>query len=361
MEYQFNFAAGPTSLPKEVLSRLAEELAQGNGETVLELSPRHPRFTAIYEETEALLREYLSIPENYRVFFMHGTPANQHAAVAMNLLGESKKADYVISGQTAMRASIEAKRYGDIAVAASSAGASFTFIPATSRESFRQDASYVHICYSNAYHGTQFPYTPDTGDIPLVADMTACLGMEEINISEYGLIYAGTQDNLGISGMTVVIVREDLLKGALPETPSVLDYGAIHNSMVSRNVPSLFHVYATKLMLEYLIGQGGLTKMAQLAKQRAGLLYDYLDHQNYYIVPIDKASRSMCSVVFRTEDGETDRQFLAEAERAGFKNLTGNRAMSGMRACLFNAMPLSGVEKLVTFMKQFATNHPLGE
>ncbi len=359
MEFVYNFAAGPTSLPKEVMAEIARELARMDGASVMELSPNHPRFEEIYQETESLVRDYLHVPDNYRIFFMHGTRSNQYAAVPLNLLGEGGKADYIISGQSSMRASNEAKKYGDIAIAASSAGASFTFVPATTKASFRGDASYVHICYSNAYHGTQFPYIPDTGDVPLVADMTPCLGLENIDISAFGMVYAGTQDNLGISGMTIVIIREDLIREPSPLTPAVLNYSSIDNWMLSRNVPSLWNVYVTGLVVKYLKAQGGLQEMARRAAARASLLYDYLDHQSYYIVPVDKGSRSNCSVVFRTEDAALDRRFITEAAQAGLKNLRGHRNMGGMRACMFNAMSHQGAEQLVNFMKQFATNNPL--
>ena len=361
MEFVYNFAAGPTSLPKEVMADIIKELSRIDGNSAMELSPTQPRFDEIYKETEALVRDYLQVPDNYRVFFMHGTRANQYAAIPLNLLGEGGKADYIISGQSSMRASNEAKKYCDVAVAASSAGASFSFVPATTKASFRSDASYVHICYSNAYHGTQFPYIPDTGDIPLIADMTPCLGLENIDISSFGMVYAGTQDNLGISGMTIVIIREDLIKEPSPMTPAVLNYSSIDNLMLSRNVPAIWNVYVTGLMIKYLKSQGGLAEMARRAAARAAILYDYLDHQNYYIVPVDKGSRSNCSVVFRTADPKLDKQFITEAAQAGLKNLRGHRNMGGMRACMFNAMPHQGAEQLVHFMKQFATNNPIVE
>ncbi len=356
MAMLYNFSTGPASLPKSVLESLQGLLSKRGEHSIWEMSPNSPEYADLYQKTCDTLRNYLKVPENYRIFFMQGTRANQYAAIPLNLLQGENKADYIISGKSSMRASIEAKRYGDISVAASSAGANFTFIPATTKESFRPDASYVHICYSNAEHGTAFPYVPDTGDLPLVADMTSCLGIDNIRISDFGLIYADTQENLGLSGMTVVIAREDLLGEPLPVTPSVFEY---EQEGIPSLAPSPWLLHATRLMGEYLMAQGGLLEMATRMVKRSQMLYDYLDHQNYYVVPADKASRSGTSVVFRTQDSDLDSKFILEAEQAGLYNLKGYKGLMGMRAGIYNATPDEAVEALITFMKRFAAANPL--
>lgn len=359
MERVYNFAAGPSTLPLDVLKKAQESLLcyGESGMSVMEMSHRSADYSAIRDGAEKALRELMNIPDNYKVLFMHGGATGQFAAVPLNLLNGSGKADYVLSGVFSKKASVEAQKYGDIAIAASSAGANFSFIPATTRESFRPDADYVHICFNNTIYGTRFPYIPDTGDIPLVADMSSCIASEPVDVSKFGVIYAGAQKNMGIAGMAIVIVREDLIGKARETTPAILDYrlAAENNSMY--NTPPCWSIYITKLVCDWLLENGGLEAAKARNEEKAALLYDYLDHQDFYIAPVDAPSRSIMNVVFRTGDAELDKLFVSEAAKAGLKSLKGHKAVGGLRASIYNAMPKEGVEKLLAFMKQFAQNH----
>ena len=255
---------------------------------------------------------------------------------------------------------MEAKKYGDVVIAASSAGASPTFstVPATKRSDFRPDADYVHICFNNTIYGTKFPYIPDTGNVPLVADMSSCILSEPIDVSKFGLIYAGAQKNMAPAGLTIVIVREDLIGHARADIPVMLDYKTMADNDSMYNTPPCYCIYVAKLVYEWLLEMGGLEEMARRNREKAALLYDYLDSQNYYIAPVEKESRSMMNVTFVTGDAELDAKFASEAGKAGLKNLKGHRSVGGMRASIYNAMPREGVEKLVEFMKKFAEENP---
>ena len=359
MERVFNFSAGPSTIALEVLEKAQSELVNygTSGMSVMEMSHRSADFEAIRAGAEDALRKLMSIPDNYRVLFMHGGATAQFAAIPLNLMTRNGKADYVLSGQFSKKASVEAAKYGDVAIAASSAGANFAFIPATTRESFRPDADYVHICYNNTIFGTRYPYIPDTGDIPLVADMSSCIASEPVDVSKFGVIYAGAQKNFGIAGLGIVIIRDDLIGHEREITPAVMSYrlAAENNSMY--NTPPCWSIYMTKLVAEHLLEQGGLTAAKERNEAKANLLYDYLDHQSFYLSPVDAPSRSIMNVVFRTEYTEMDKEFVAEAARAGMKGLKGHKAVGGIRASIYNAMPIEGVEKLVAFMKQFAQQH----
>ncbi len=373
MNRVYNFSAGPSMMPVEVLEKAqAELLSYGeSGMSVMEMSHRSPDFEPIIQGAEAALRKLMNIPDNYRVLFMQGGASTQFAAVPMNLLRHSKRADYIISGQFSKKSYEEAKKYGDMAVAASSAGADpiFSTIPATTRASFRPDADYVHICYNNTIFGTKFPYIPDTGSIPLVADMSSCICSEPVDVTKFGMIYAGAQKNVAPAGVTIVIIREDLLgerdaKGkfvgthVLPETPAMLNLCHMANEDSMYNTPPCWCIYMAKLMFEWLLDNGGLEEMKRKNEKKASLLYDYLDSQSYYITPVEPACRSMMNVVFKTGDEALDKKFASEAAKAGLKNLKGHRSVGGMRASIYNAMPHAGVEKLVSFMKDFAANNP---
>jgi phosphoserine aminotransferase len=359
MERVYNFSAGPSTLPLEVLQKAQESLlCYGNsGMSIMEMSHRSADFEAVRAGAESALRQLMNIPDNYKVLFMHGGATGQFAAVPLNLLNGSGKADYVLSGVFSKKASVEAKKYGDIAIAASSAGANFAFIPATTRESFRPDADYVHICFNNTIFGTRFPYIPDTGDIPLVADFSSCIASEPIDVSKFGVIYAGAQKNFGIAGMAVVIIREDLIGHARETTPAILNYQLAAENDSMYNTPPCWSIYITKLVCEWLLENGGLEAAKKRNEEKASLLYDYLDHQDFYIAPVDAPSRSIMNVVFRTQDAELDKLFVSEAAKAGLKSLKGHKAVGGIRASIYNAMPKAGVEKLVAFMKQFAADH----
>ncbi len=359
MERVYNFSAGPSTLPLEVLKKAQESLlSYGNsGMSIMEMSHRSADFEAVRAGAEQAIRTLMNVPDNYKVLFMHGGATGQFAAIPLNLMNGSGKADYVLSGVFSKKASAEAKKYGDVAIAASSAGANFAFIPATTRESFRPDADYVHICFNNTIYGTRFPYIPDTGDIPLVADMSSCIASEPVDVSKFGMIYAGAQKNFGIAGMAVVIIREDLIGKARENTPAILNYQLAAENDSMYNTPPCWSMYITKLVCEWLLENGGLEAAKARNEAKAALLYDYLDHQNFYTVPVDVASRSIMNVVFCTENAEMDKLFVSEAAKAGLKSLKGHKAVGGIRASIYNAMPIEGVEKLVSFMKQFAADH----
>ncbi len=360
MERVYNFSAGPSMLPEEVLRRAASEMLcyEDSGMSVMEMSHRSPVYEKIITDAETLLRKLMNIPDNYKVLFLQGGASTQFAAVPLNLMNGSGKADYILSGQFSTKAYKEAQKYGDAVAAASSKDANFAFVPKTDRSSFRKDADYVHICFNNTIYGTKFPYIPDTGDIPLVADMSSCIISEPVDVSKFGLIYAGAQKNMAPAGLTVVIVREDLIGNARPTTPAMLDYKLMADNGSMYNTPPCYCIYIAKLVYEWILGLGGLEKMKERNEKKAKLLYDYLDGQSYYLAPVEKESRSMMNVTFVTGDAELDKKFASEASAAGLKNLKGHRSVGGMRASIYNAMPYEGVEKLVAFMKEFAKNNP---
>lgn len=349
-------------LPLEVLKTARDALLcyGDTGMSVLEMSHRSAEFAEIVASAEKSLRTLLGIPSNYRVLFLQGGATTQFAAVPLNLLSEHKCADYIISGQFSKKAYMEAKKYGDIAIAASSAGATPTFstVPEVKRSDFRPDADYVHICYNNTVYGTKYHYIPDTGNIPLVADMSSCILSEPVDVSKFGVIYAGAQKNMAPAGLTVVIVREDLLGNARPETPSMLDWKLMADNGSMYNTPPCYAIYMAGLVYEWLLSIGGLAEMQKRNIEKAALLYDYLDSQDYYIAPVEKKYRSMMNVTFVTGVEELDKKFPKEAEAAGMSNLKGHRSVGGMRASIYNAMPKEGVEALVAFMKEFAANNP---
>ena len=359
MERVYNFSAGPSMLPLQVLERAAAEMVNyhDTGMSVMEMSHRSPAYDAIIKKAEADFRKVMNIPDNYKVLFLQGGASTQFAAVPLNLM-KTGKADYILSGQFSTKAYKEALKYGDAKAAASSKDANFSFVPETTRESFRPDADYVHICFNNTIYGTKFPYIPDTGDIPLVADMSSCIMSEPIDVTKFGVIYAGAQKNMAPAGLTVVIVREDLLGNARPDTPSMLDWKLMADNDSMYNTPPCYPIYIAGLVYEWVLGLGGLEKLKEMNQKKAALLYDYLDSQDYYIAPVKKESRSMMNVTFVTGVEELDKNFPKEAEKAGLFNLKGHRSVGGMRASIYNAMPYEGVEKLVAFMKQFATENP---
>ncbi len=359
MERVYNFSAGPSMLPEKVLKTAAEQMLcyEDSGMSVMEMSHRSPVYEKIIADAESLLRKVMEIPDNYKVLFLQGGASTQFAAVPLNLLRKSGKADYILSGQFSTKAYKEAQKYGDIKAVASSKDANFSFVPQTTREDFRPDADYVHICFNNTIYGTKFPYIPDTGDIPLVADLSSCIISEPIDVSKFGVIYAGAQKNMAPAGLTIVIIREDLLGFAKKETPAMLDYQLQAENGSMYNTPPCYCIYIAKLVYEWILGMGGLTEMQKRNQKKAALLYDYLDSQEYYQAPVQKDSRSMMNVTFVTGDAELDKKFAAEASAAGLKNLKGHRSVGGMRASIYNAMPYEGVEKLVEFMKEFAKNN----
>ncbi|MBQ7226414.1 MAG: 3-phosphoserine/phosphohydroxythreonine transaminase [Clostridia bacterium] len=360
MSRVYNFSAGPSMLPLQVLETCAKDMLDynGSGMSVMEMSHRSPVYDEIIKDAEAKLRQLMNIPDNYKVLFLQGGASTQFAAVPLNLMNKNKKADYIVSGQFSGKAQKEAVKYGDVKIAASSKDANFTFVPKTDRSSFRPDADYVHICFNNTIYGTKFPYIPDTGDIPLVADMSSCIISEPVDVSKFGMIYAGAQKNMAPAGLTVVIIREDLMGNAREDIPVMLDYKTMADNDSMYNTPPCYCIYVAKLVYEWILGLGGLEKMKEMNQKKAALLYDYLDSQDYYIAPVEKESRSMMNVTFVTGDADLDKKFAKEADAQGLKNLKGHRSVGGMRASIYNAMPYEGVEKLVEFMKEFAKNNP---
>ena len=360
MERVFNFSAGPSMLPLEVLEQAQADLLnyQGTGMSVMEMSHRSPDYEPIIQGAEAALRRLMNIPENYKVLFLQGGASLQFSMVPMNLLSTSKSADYIVSGQFSKKAYEEGKKYGDMVCAASSAGANFTAVPEVKASDIRPDADYVHMCFNNTIYGTKFYYIPETGNVPLVADMSSCICSEPVDVKKFGLIYAGAQKNIAPAGVTIVIVRDDLLGKAGANVPAMLDYKLMADNDSMYNTPPCWCIYMAKLVFEWLESIGGLEEIKRRNEYKASLLYDYLDSQDYYIAPVDKASRSMMNVVFVTGNEDLDKKFAKEAGAAGLKNLKGHRSVGGMRASIYNAMPVEGVEALIKFMKEFAANNP---
>ena len=360
MNRVYNFSAGPSMLPLPVLERAAAEMVSygESGMSVMEMSHRSKDYEPIIFGAEKLLRKLMNVPDNYKILFLQGGASTQFAAVPLNLIGRTGKADYIVSGQFSGKAFKEAQKYGDVVEVATSKADNFTYIPRVERSAFRPDASYVHICYNNTIYGTKFDYIPDTGDIPLVADMSSCILSEPVDVSKFGVIYAGAQKNMAPAGLTVVIVREDLMGNALPMTPAMLDWKTAADNDSMYNTPPCYTIYVAGLVYEWLESIGGLEAMKKMNEDKAALLYDYLDSQDYYIAPVKKECRSMMNVTFVTGVEELDKKFASDAAAQGLKNLKGHRSVGGMRASIYNAMPREGVEKLIAFMKEFAANNP---
>ena len=360
MNRVYNFSAGPSMLPLPVLEKAASELVcyGDSGMSVMEMSHRSPEYEAIIADAETMLRRLMNSPDQYKVLFLQGGASTQFAAVPLNLLSRDGCADYIVSGQFSGKAYTEAQKYGDVKIAATSKPDNFTYVPETTLDSFRPNADYVHICFNNTIYGTKFPYIPDTGDIPLVADMSSCIISEPIDVSKFGVIYAGAQKNMAPAGLTLVIVREDLLGRARPETPTMLDWKVMADNNSMYNTPPCYTIYMAKLVYEWILSIGGLEEMQKRNARKAALLYDYLDSQGYYLAPVRKESRSMMNVTFVTGNADLDKKFAAEAAAAGLKNLKGHRSVGGMRASIYNAMPEEGVAALVAFMKKFAAENP---
>ena len=360
MNRVFNFSAGPSMLPVPVLEKAASELVcyGDSGMSVMEMSHRSPVYEAIIADAQAKLRTLMNIPDNYKVLFLQGGASTQFASVPLNLLNGSGKADYIVSGQFSKKAFDEAQKYGDVKAIASSKDKNFTYIPQITREDIRPDADYVHVCFNNTIYGTKFNYIPDTGDIPLVADMSSCIISEPVDVTKFGVIYAGAQKNMAPAGLTVVIVREDLLGKARPETPVMLDWKTMADNDSMYNTPPCYAIYMAKLVYEWILDMGGLDAMKEYNVKKAAILYNYLDNQDHYIAPVEKDYRSMMNVTFVTGDEALDKKFAKEADAAGIKNIKGHRSVGGMRASIYNAMPIEGVEALVKFMDDFAKNNP---
>ena len=356
MKRVYNFSAGPSILPEPVLRRAADEMLdyQGSGQSVMEMSHRSKVYGGIIQTAESLLREVMGIPDNYKVLFLQGGASSQFAMVPLNLMTGSGKADYVLTGQWATKAYKEAARYGDVNVVASSKDKTFSYIPKLDPAAFTPDADYFHICMNNTIYGTKYHTLPDTGSVPLVADVSSCILSEPIDVSKFGVLYAGAQKNMGPAGLTVVIIREDLIGHAMEKTPTMFNYQTHADNGSMFNTPPCYAIYITMLVLDWLKNEiGGLKEMKKINEKKAGLLYDFLDRSKLFKGTVVPEDRSIMNVPFVTGNEELDAKFVKEAAAADFVNLKGHRSVGGMRASIYNAMPMEGVEKLVAFMEQF--------
>lgn len=352
----FNFSAGPSILPEAVLSRAANEMMDynGSGMSVMEMSHRSKVYDEIIRNTEALFRKVMGIPDNYKVLFLQGGASLQFAMVPMNLLARNGKADYVLTGNFSTKAYQEALLFGkEIHIAASTKEEGFRRIPKQEELDLTPDADYLHICSNNTIYGSAWQYIPETGSAALVADMSSNILSAPVDVSRYGLIYAGAQKNIAPAGLTLVIIREDLLGEPLPGTPVMLNYGVQAKNDSMYNTPPCWPIYISMLVLEWIESTGGLTAMEQRNREKAALLYDYLDTTNFYQTGIVPEDRSIMNVTFTTGNPELDAKFVKETAAAGMSNLKGHRVVGGMRASIYNAMPREGVETLISFMKNF--------
>jgi phosphoserine aminotransferase len=355
----FNFSAGPAALPESVLRTAADEMLDwhGSGMSVMEMSHRGKEFIAIHAEAESLLRELLAVPTNYKVLFMQGGAIGENAIVPMNMLRGRASADYINTGEWSKKSIKEAGKYAKVNVAASSADTNFDRIPKFETWKLDANAAYVHICANETIGGIEYHYTPDTGEVPLIADVSSNIMSRPLDISKFGLIYGGAQKNIGPAGLTIVIVREDLLGGALPITPSAFNYTeqAQNDSML--NTPPTYAIYIAGLVFNWIKAQGGLTAIEAHNRKKAALLYDQLDSTSFYISPVAREDRSLMNVPFKLQDESLDAAFLKGAEARSMLQLKGHRAVGGMRASIYNAMPIEGVEALVAYMKEFEASH----
>ena len=352
----YNFSAGPSMLPESVLKTAAAEMLdyKGTGESVMEMSHRSKEYGAIINEAESLLREIMNIPDNYKVLFLQGGASTQFAAIPLNFMNGSGKADYVVTGQWAKKAAQEAARYGEVNIVASSADKTFSYIPKLDKSTFTKDADYFYICMNNTIYGTVYHELPETGDVPLIADISSCFLSEPLDVTKFGMLYGGAQKNVAPAGVTICIIREDLLGKARDITPTMLNYQIHADNGSMYNTPPCYTIYIMKLVLEWIKNEvGGLEKMKELNEKKAKILYDFLDSSEMFKGTVVPEDRSLMNVPFVTGDTDLDAKFVAAAKEAGFINIKGHRTVGGMRASIYNAMPIEGVEKLVAFMKKF--------
>ena len=355
MSRVYNFSAGPAVLPEEVLQEAADEMLdyKGTGMSVMEMSHRSKAYDTIIKEAEADLRELMNIPDNYKVLFLQGGASQQFAMIPMNLM-KNKKAAYIVTGQWAKKAYQEAKLYGEAVEVASSADKTFSYIPDCSDLDIPEDADYVYICENNTIYGTKFWTLPNTKGKTLVADVSSCFLSEPVDVSKYGVIYGGVQKNVGPAGVVIVIIREDLItEDVLPGTPTMLRYKIHVDNDSLYNTPPAYGIYICGKVFKWIKRKGGLQAMKEHNEKKAKILYDFLDGSKLFKGTVRKEDRSLMNVPFVTGSEELDAKFVKEAKEAGFENLKGHRSVGGMRASIYNAMPIEGVEKLVEFMKKF--------
>ncbi len=355
MSRVYNFSAGPAMLPEAVLKQAQEELPDwhGAGASIMEMSHRGKEFVSVAAEAERDVRELLGVPNNYKVLFLQGGASTQFATVPMNLLRGKTTADYILTGAWGKKAISDAKKYCTVNLAASSEDEKFTNIPSFARWSLNKDAAYVHYTPNETIGGVEFHWVPDTGEVPLVADYSSTILSRPIEIRRFGLIYAGAQKNIGPAGVTLVIVRDDLIGDVLPITPSVYDYAKQAEADSMLNTPPTYGIYLSGLVFKWLKAQGGLSAMAKVNERKANKLYAAIDGSNFYSNPVEKASRSWMNVPFILAKAELDKDFLAGATAAGLTTLEGHRSVGGMRASIYNAMPEAGVDALIAYMADF--------
>jgi phosphoserine aminotransferase len=351
----FNFSAGPAVLPTEVLEQARDEMLdwRGTGMSVMEMSHRGKEFISIHAQAEKDVRELMNIPANYKVLFMQGGAIGENAIVPMNMLRGKSSADYINTGEWSKKSIKEAKKYGGVNVAASSEANNFTNIPKRDTWKLDANAAYVHICSNETIGGVQYHFTPDTGSVPLVADMSSDILSRPIDVSKFGLIYAGAQKNMGPAGLTLVIVRDDLIGQALPSTPSAFDYKQQADNDSMYNTPPTYAIYIAGLVFQWIKKQGGLSAMEAHNRKKAAILYDYLAATSFYTNPVAQEDRSLMNVPFKLKNEALDDAFLKGAQALGMAQLKGHRSVGGMRASIYNAMPIAGVEALVAYMKEF--------
>ena len=355
----FNFSAGPAALPEPVLRQAAAEMLDwhGSGMSVMEMSHRGKEYIAIQAEAEADLRSLLAVPDGYKVLFLQGGAIGQNAIVPMNLLRGRKSIDFIDTGEWSKKTIKEAQKYAAVNIAASAKAEGYTRVPARSAWKLDPQAAYVHICANETIGGVEYHWTPDTGEVPLVADMSSNLLSRPVDVARYGCIYGGAQKNIGPAGLTIVIVRDALIGQALPITPTAFDYKqqADNDSMI--NTPPTYAIYVAGLVFKWLLAQGGLPAIETRNRAKAALLYEYLDASGFYSNPVAREDRSLMNVPFKLKDEALDAKFLAGAQERGMVQLKGHRAVGGMRASIYNAMPVEGVQALVAYMKGFEAEH----
>ncbi|MBR6896750.1 MAG: 3-phosphoserine/phosphohydroxythreonine transaminase [Lachnospiraceae bacterium] len=351
----YNFSAGPAVLPEEVLREAAADMMdyKGCGMSVMEMSHRSKMFQNIIDEAEADIRKLMNIPDNYKVLFLQGGASLQFAMIPMNLM-KNKKADYIVTGQWAKKAFQEAKKYGDAVAVASSADKTFSYIPDCSDLPIREDADYVYICENNTIYGTKFHTLPNTKGKTLIADVSSCFLSEPVDVTKYGMIYGGVQKNVGPAGLVIAIIREDLIPETVDESvPTMMQYKIHAENGSMYNTPNCWSIYICGLVFKWLLKNGGLEAMKERNEKKAKILYDFLDQSKMFKGTVEPGSRSLMNVPFVTGNEELDAKFVKEAKAAGFENLKGHRTVGGMRASIYNAMPIEGVQALVDFMKKF--------
>jgi phosphoserine aminotransferase len=351
----FNFSAGPAALPESVLQTAAAEMLDwhGSGMSVMEMSHRGKEFIAIAAEAESLLRELLNVPANYKVLFMQGGAIGENAIVPMNMLRGRTSADYIDTGEWSKKSIKEAQKYGAVNVAASAKASGYTTIPPRAEWKLDANAAYVHICANETIGGVEYHFTPDVGDVPLIADVSSNILSRPIDVSKFGLLYGGAQKNIGPAGLTIVIVRDDLIGQALPATPSAFDYKIVADNESMYNTPPTYAIYIAGLVFNWIKANGGLAAMEAHNRAKAALLYDFLGTSSFYSCPVASDCRSLMNVPFRLKDEKLDDPFLKGASARGMVQLKGHRSVGGMRASIYNAMPVAGVQALVAYMKEF--------